>query len=436
MRRQILEADLTWTGERFTHGVRVAVGADGRIEAVGDLPDAPTQRLTDIALLPGFINVHSHAFQRGLRGRGETFPSGAGSFWSWREEMYRLVDSMDEATIAALSRQAFEEMLAAGITTVGEFHYLHHDSSGAGYALDEVVLRTAKEVGIRLVLLNTFYHTGGLNHTGHLPLAGGQLRFNTRSIEEYWRQFERLSAALDPDTQSMGAVAHSIRAAPIEMIAELHQEAVRRHLPFHMHVEEQPREIEDCVHRYGKPPMALLNEHLAIDPKFTAIHCTHTAGADLDDFLNAGGNVGICPMSEANLGDGLANVPAMLRRGGHICIGTDANTRLSMTEELRWLEYGQRLAHQKRGVCVDSDGRVAEQLLEMGTVNGARSLGLRAGAIKPGLVADFIAIDLRTPTLAGFDPSSLLTAFILGTGNEAIARVCVGGHWRHVKRTA
>lgn len=428
--RQIIEADLTWLGAgshgRLAAGVRVAV-ENGSIVEAGELREEPTVRLRGRALLPGFINAHSHAFQRGLRGLGETFPQGAGDFWSWREAMYRLVESLDQQSIYEHSRRAFQEMLDAGITTVGEFHYAHHDSSLAGYGLDEAVLRAARDAGIRMVLLQTFYKTGGVGQ----PLSGGQVRFRTSTVEEYWSQFERLSRQADHSTQSLGVAAHSVRAVPIEDIEALHEESIRRGLVFHMHVEEQPREIEECLAAYSRTPMRLVCERLAVNPRFTSVHCTHTAAADMDDYLDAGGNVCINPLTEGNLGDGVAKLGRVLSARGHIAIGSDSNARICWTEEMRWLEYGQRLATLSRGACRDDRGEVASKLLEFATVDGARSLGLKAGAIQPGRVADFTAVDLAAPSLGGWTPQTLLSSLIFGTGNDAIAGTCVAGRWRH-----
>ena len=235
----VIEPDLTWTGEAFTPRVQIAVSGDGRIEAVGDLRRAPTHRLNRTALLPGFVNAHSHAFQRGLRGHGERFPAGTGSFWTWRQAMYGLVVSLDRPVLRALSVQAFREMRDAGITTVGEFHYVHHERE-EDFAFDEVVLEAAAEVGIRLVFLECFYATGAVGQ----PLQGAQRRFATPSLDDFFGRLDRLSLALDPATQSLGAVAHSIRAATPAQIRAVYDEAVRRGLPFHVHVEEQRREIE------------------------------------------------------------------------------------------------------------------------------------------------------------------------------------------------
>jgi formimidoylglutamate deiminase len=427
---QILQADLTLTPHGWMEGMKVAVDGEGIITDVGDLPDPATRRLTGRALLPGMVNAHSHAFQRGLRGRGETYPAESGSFWTWREAMYELVQSLDEETLLRLSVQAFREMRAAGITTVGEFHYVHHDASEAGYALDQVVLRAAAEAGIRIVLLNTYYRTGGMRE----KLRGGQLRFHTASPEEYWEQTDRLAGLIDPATQSLGVTAHSLRAASLEEVALLHREATRRGLVFHMHLEEQPAEIEACLAHYGARPMALVNEHLEVHDRTVMVHCTHTVQENMTPYLEAGGTVCLCPLTEGNLGDGLADVPHILDRQGSICLGTDSNARISMLEEMRLLEYGQRLRTGSRGVLRDDRGAVAPYLWRLATLGGARALGVNAGAIEEGRLADFLALDLEHPSLAGWEPETLLTTFILGAPDDVVAATCVGGVWQEAIR--
>lgn len=422
---RIIEADLTWTGEGFEPGVRIELRADGRIGSVGTTGPAATERLAGRALLPGFVNAHSHAFQRALRGHGETYPTGMGSFWTWREAMYGLVERLDAPTIREVSLRAFREMLAAGITTVGEFHYVHHDARCAGFAFDEVVLDAAREAGIRIALLNAYYRRGGFD----TPLSPAQRRFETRSPGEYWEQMDRLAARLDGRTQSLGAVAHSLRAASLDDVAALHEESRRRGIVFHMHVEEQRREIEECVAAYGAAPMALLNDRLTIDERFTAVHCTHTDPLDMERFATAGGNVCLCPITEGNLGDGIADVPGMLDSGAGICIGTDLNARLSFTEELRWLEQVQRLDQERRGVVVDETGDVARALLRIGTSAGARALGIDAGRIETGAMADFAVVRLDDPSLAGWTPETLLGAFLFGGSDRSVDGVFVGGAW-------
>jgi formimidoylglutamate deiminase len=378
-----------------------------------------------MALLPGFVDAHSHAFQRGLRGAVERFSAGAGSFWSWRDGMYALAASLDRETLGQLCRRTFAEMRSAGITAVGEFHYLHHERDG-DWAFDDVVLEAAAETGIRLVLLQACYSAGGIGQ----PLEPAQRRFDTTDLAAYWRQWDRLARRLDPRTQSIGVVAHSVRAASLAEIKALHAEAARRRLPFHMHVEEQRREIEEAVAAYGRTPMRLLCEELSTAEGMTAVHCTHTAPADMAAFLERGGRVCVCPLTEGYLGDGIPDLSAPHAAGGRLCLGTDANTRIAPIEEMRWLEYGQRLRGERRGALADARGGVAATLLEAATSGGAAALGIGGGRIAPGEWADFVALKLGAVPLAGEPAEGLLEAIVFGAGNETVAGTFVGGKWR------
>lgn len=424
MNRLKIQADLTWIDGRFVADRTITVGGGGRIESVEPAGTGAAHRLPGIALLPGFVNAHSHAFQRGLRGSGERFASGAGSFWSWREAMYALVASLDREALGRVCRQAFAEMRDAGVTTVGEFHYLHHDQDG-DFAFDDVVLAAASDVGIRIVLLHAYYATGGIGRI----LQPGQHRFATLDLHAYWRQLDRLAGRLDSNTQSLGVVAHSVRAASLPEIKVLHAEAGRRGLPFHMHVEEQRREIEEAVAAYGRTPMRLLCDELG-EGDLTAVHCTHTSPADMAAFLARNGRVCVCPLTEANLGDGIPDLAAPHATGGRLSLGTDSNARISLIEEMRWLEYGQRLRGELRGALTDARGEVAATTLEAATSGGATALGVAAGQITPGKLADFAAVDLTVPALAGVPASGLLDAIVFGAGNGAIAGTFVGGEWR------
>ncbi|RLN58599.1 hypothetical protein BBJ28_00009102 [Nothophytophthora sp. Chile5] len=314
----VLAPELTWTGERFERDVRVHVGGDGLIRAVthagGDAGvDVVVHSLPGRALLPGMVNAHSHAFQRGLRGLGETYPkdaTGESSFWTWREEMYKLVGGMSETQIYDLTRQCFSEMRDAGITSVGEFHYFHHGRPGEGkdgeqFAYDETVLRAAKDVGIRIVLLNAYYEHGGFQRA---PMSESQKRFKVDSHDMYWTQMDALQAKLAATpTQSVGVVAHSMRAVEVPDIVKLHEESVRRGLVFHIHLEEQTKEVEDCKAAHdGETPMALLLKNLKIDEKFTAVHCTWTKADELKQFVDKKGNVCICPLTEGEIKEGYA----------------------------------------------------------------------------------------------------------------------------------
>jgi formimidoylglutamate deiminase len=425
MTRRALQADLTWIDGAFQSGRAIVIGPEGRIESVGPAGQGPVERLAGIALLPGFVNVHSHAFQRGLRGSGERFSSGAGSFWSWREAMYALVSSMDRRSLGRVCRQAYAEMRDAGITSVGEFHYLHHDVDD-DFAFDDIVLEAASEVGVRLVLLQAHYAFGGIGQA----LDPRQRRFATPDMETYWHQLDRLARRLDPDTQSLGVVAHSLRASSLADVKALHAEAARRGWPFHMHVEEQRREIEETIAAYGRAPMRLLCDELDLSGSLTAVHCTHTSTADMAAFLSRGGRVCVCPLTEANLGDGIPDLAAAHSAGGRISLGTDSNARISAIEEMRWLEYGQRLRGELRGALVGVAGDVASTLLDAATRGGAAALGLAAGEIAPGRWADFAAVDLSAPALAGVAPEGLLDAIVFGSGDRAIAGSFVAGKWR------
>ena len=425
MKPQTLQADLTWIDGAFQAGRAITIGSEGRIESIGAAGQGGVRRLPGIALLPGFVNAHSHAFQRALRGSAERFPTGAGSFWSWRESMYALVSSLDRQMLGRICRQAYAEMRDAGITTVGEFHYLHHDRD-ADFAFDDVVLEAASDVGIRLVLLQTYYSMGGIGKA----LGPAQRRFSTPDLGAFLRQLDRLAGRLDPALHSLGMVAHSVRAASLAEIRALHEEAARRGLPFHMHVEEQRSEVEESLAAYGRTPMRLLCDELAAAGSLTAVHCTHTSPADMAAFLSRGGGVCVCPLTEANLGDGIPDLSAAHSAGGRISLGTDSNARIAAIEEMRWMEYGQRLRREVRGALVGPGGEVASTLLDAATRGGAAALGITTGEIAPGRWADFAAIDLSVPSLAGVAPAGLLDAIVFGGGNRAIAGSFVGGKWR------
>lgn len=426
MTGSVLRPELAWIDGAFRRGVEVRIGDDGRFGPVTVGCDGPMTH-PGTAVLPGFVNAHSHAFQRGLRGRGERFPGETEDFWSWREAMYGLVDAMDADRMKSLCRSAFMEMRRAGITTVGEFHYLHHPEGAPPHAGDRIVLEAAAEVGIRIVLLSAHYTHGGFG----VPLAGGQRRFDTVGLDAYWKAFDEVADLLGPN-QSMGVVAHSLRAVPIEDIVALHAEAVRRGLVLHLHVEEQVREIEECMAATGHTPTRLLLERLEPGSECTAVHATHTAPDDLDAWLDRGCGVCLCPLTEANLGDGFPDRGRMLARSGAISIGSDSNARISMLEELRMLELSHRLQAGCRGAWRGGDGRIDEVLLDMATTGGARSLGIDAGRIAEGALADLVLVDLEADTLSHVDVEGLGAALVLGADREVVVDTCVGGRWGSV----
>lgn len=437
--RHVVAAELTWSDGALRPALAVWVDDQGHIERVGPLAEATAAaeaadgtrppleilRLPGIALLPGFVDAHSHAFQRGLRGQGERFPAGTGSFWTWREAMYGLVESLTPEKLFDLTLLAFREMRRAGITCVGEFHYLHHSGVGADFVGDEAVLAAGAEAGIRLVLLQTYYKTGGVG----APLQGAQRRFETATLGGYWKQLEHLGGRLDLRTQSLGVVGHSIRAVPLAELRGLVAESRRLRLPFHIHVEEQQQEIAECRAVYGKRPLELLLEQPGGLDNVTAVHCTHSRPDQLRRFVRLGGRICVCPTTEGNLGDGLPPLVAVAESHRRLSLGSDSNARISLLEEMRWLEYGQRLKSEKRGVLADEGGAVAPLLLAAGTAGGAASLGVGAGRIAAGAWADFAAVDLASPLLAGAAGDDVLAALIFGGTESALAATCVGGVW-------
>jgi formimidoylglutamate deiminase len=417
---KILEPDLVWVGGALQSGYQVEISDDGTFGRIAPLLGKSTERLHRQALLPGMVNAHSHAFQRGLRGKAESFGGGSGTFWSWREEMYRLANALDAERFHRLSVLAFKEMLQAGITTVGEFHYMHHLGGSHGYELDDALVRAAKEAGIRLVALDVCYLSGDVSR----PLGEEQTRFGSRSVDVFLESAERLGRLLEA-RQSLGFAAHSIRAVPIEALVELHEAAREKNLVFHMHIEEQPREIEAALSHYGKRPLALLLDHLEIGPELTAVHCTHSESDELLRFLATGANVCVCPLTEASLADGIP--PVLLSQSSNVSLGTDSNLRIDFNEEMRLLEYAQRLREGRRGVFTGRDGSVAERLFRNATEGGARSLGVRTGRVEEGYAADFFTLNLDAPALAEVPVEELLTAFVFGGDKSAISAAAVGG---------
>lgn len=439
--REILAPELTWSGSGFAPDLHIGVDLEGRIAFVEPAAStaattgAPVRRLARRALLPGFVNVHSHAFQRALRGWGETYPAGMGDFWSWRAAMYALVERLSPDEFRRVCKQAFREMRSAGYTTIGEFHYVHHAvPQNLDFELDRVVIETAAEVGVRLVLLMCYYKTGGVDR----PLAGGQSRFATPDVPAFLSQVESVQALLKTPQQSLGLAPHSLRAVPADDLRLLCREAAARGLTTHVHIEEQLKEIEEVHAALGCTPMEWLLDNVQLGPDFTAVHCTHAERPRLERYLATGAHVCLCPITEGNLGDGICDLSTLMELPGSICIGSDSNIRLDPFEELRWLEFVQRLARQKRGVTRHGscDNDVARQLLRIGTLNGATALGVPVGEITATKWADFAALDLDHPHLAGWTPDTLAAAAITGAGAEVVAETCVGGEWQPSRRSS
>jgi formiminoglutamate deiminase len=412
-------AELAWLGEVRE---RVLLETDGdRITAVTSDVEAPpgARRLTGL-VLPGLANVHSHAFQRALRGRSEpTQGSEQGDFWTWRDQMYALVARLDPETLFELARATYVEMALAGITTVGEFHYLHHRRGGEPYddpnQTGRVLAHAAEAAGLRMTLLDTCYLRGGLDGR---PLAGAQLRFGDRSAAAWAR---RVSALQEGPAFKVGAAIHSVRAVDEESMAEVARWAAERGAPLHMHVSEQPAENRDCLAATGLTPTALLNRAGALGPRSTAVHATRLEPRDFELHGATGTSVCLCPTTERDLADGVGPAAALAGAGSPLCLGSDSQAVIDLFEEARAIELDQRLVSGRRG------HHSPEALLEAMTASGAAALGWDAGRLEAGRLADFVVLDLATVRLAGWSRQDLLRQVVYGATAADLTDVVVGG---------
>ena len=380
-------------------GVRISVGG-GRITAVDRMPSpAPGDTRLPGVVLPGFANAHSHAFHRALRGR--THDRG-GTFWTWRERMYAVAARLDPDSYLALARATYAEMALAGVTCVGEFHYLHHPPGGGRYAdpnaMSEALVQAAVDAGVRLTLLDTCYLAGGLEGSGHLPLNGVQVRFSDGDADGW---AARVAALPERPGLRIGAAIHSVRAVPAEQLAPVARAAASR--PLHVHLSEQTAENEACQAYYGSSPTRLLADRGVLGPDTTAVHATHLTGDEIAALGASGTAICACPSTEADLADGVGAFRWLRDAGSPLCLGTDQQAMTDLLAEARLLETAERLETGERGRF-----RPAE-LVEALTVAGHRALGWTdAGRLAPGQRADLAAVRLDSPRTAGCAPDQLV----------------------------
>jgi len=395
------------------------IGADGAIEAI-EVGEPPYD---GFLALPGMPNAHSHAFQRALAGRGEA-ARGEDSFWSWREAMYRLANSIEPEQMYAIARQAYAEMLAAGFTRVVEFHYLHHRRDGSrGPEMTDAVCRAAGDAGLPMTLLPVYYRSSGIDGA---PAAAGQRRFAHDSVEDFVGTLSRVGHPIG------GVAPHSLRAVPVEDLPALVNaldSIVGPAAPLHIHVSEQTAEVEACRERFGQTPIERLADAVDLGPRWGLIHATHATAEERRLVRAAGATVVLCPLTEAYLGDGLFEAGEHMREGGGVAVGSDADVRISAVEELRLLEYGQRLRDRLRARLGDADG-LGAALWSRLAAGGARAAGADVGRLAPGLRADVIVLDGESPALAGHEPETALDAWIVGGTSADIESVYVAGRRR------
>ena len=391
-------------------------------------------------VLPGMVNLHSHAFQRALGGLTETAGDNPDSFWTWRELMYRFARNIKPEQIEAIAGQLFSECLRHGYTSVCEFHYVQRDPSGALYARPaetaERVASASRAAGIGLTMLPVLYSYAGF---GELALGGDQQRFRTDPD-----QVLRMVEALEPlrgGQFEVGAAPHSLRAASVSQILELTQ-ALPAGRPLHIHIAEQQAEVIGCEEFSGMRPVRYLTENVALDARWCLVHATHIDADEVDRIADSGAVAGLCPTTEANLGDGIFPLEQFIHAGGRFGIGSDSHVSQSPVEELRWLEYGQRLQHQRRNVAVShTQRRVGEFLWQGALQGGAQASGRPVGSLEAGRRADLLVLDNEHPNLDGVATDDVLGAFVFAGNDNLVRDVLAGGRWvvqggRHVDQDA
>jgi formimidoylglutamate deiminase len=457
--------ELLYAGGRFRRGRSLVCDRAGRVVGVAreeDLPEGVrVVRLRGRAMLPGMVNAHSHAFQRVIRGRTEYRGASTvarDSFWTWREQMYAAASSLTPEDIYDASRMAFLEMALGGITTVGEFHYLHRTPEGTEYEdpnlLSKQVVRAARDVGVRIALLRVAYA-----RAGHLKEPDPrQLRFMESDADTYARNTESLindlarsqsneDAGLDVDVKFerttrrawVGVAPHSVRAVPIQYLRTLRDFADARSLPLHMHVAEQPAEVAACLEETGRTPVALLADEGLLGPRFTGVHAVHVTVEEIRQLRDARACVCACPTTERNLGDGVVPADALLNAGVPLALGTDSHAQIDLLEDARELEYHLRLQRLERNVLApdavgsdDDEGAartssLAARLFECASLAGARSVGADAGEFAEGRTADFFTVDLEDVSIAGASTEDLLPAIVFSLSRAGVRDAAVGG---------
>ncbi|MDF4004254.1 formimidoylglutamate deiminase [Luteibacter sp. PPL552] len=418
-------ADFLWQDAAWQVGRRGVAVEDGRF-----VEDAVGGERIGRFVLPGMPNLHSHAFQRAMAGLAERRGPGEDSFWTWRETMYAFAEAIDPDDLKAIATQLYVEMLKAGYTQVCEFHYLHHGPRGVPYAdpaaMSLALVEAAKDAGIGLTLLPVLYMTGGFDGR---PLSERQRRFG-HDVGQYVALLERL-VPMQHDMLRVGIALHSLRAVPEDAMRSLLATGVATTLPIHIHIAEQIGEVQDCLAMRGARPVEWLLDHADVDARWTLIHATHLSEHETRRLAASGAVAGLCPTTEANLGDGLFPLADFIDAGGTLGIGSDSHISVSPVEELRWLEYGQRLVTRHRNVVARrADESVGETLWRQALRGGALASGVDIAGFHAGARADLLVLDDRSPLLAARGEADALDSFLFSGNTPLVRDVMVGGRWR------
>jgi formimidoylglutamate deiminase len=436
MRRYHLQSAFLPQG--WSDGVGVTVADDGRIAVIDAAPakgEFPAAERIDGIVVPGMANAHSHAFQRAMAGSAEYRMSARDSFWSWRRAMYALAERIEPDDLQIIATQLFVEMLKSGYTSVAEFHYLHRQKGGVPYAganaLWEAIGNAASIAGIGLTFLPTLYQTSDF---GGQPLKPEQARF-AFDTDAFLRAIEARIGAdrrSGSPTHRTGAAFHSLRAVPLATLCEAARglRALDPVLPIHIHVAEQLLEVRACVRETGRRPIELLLDSGVLDQHWCLVHATHATAAELKGIAAAGAAVCVSISTEANLGDGFFDTVRFARENGRLCVGSDSQSTVNPAEELRWLEYQQRLRKKRRAVLATRhEPHVGSRLWNDAARHGAWAIGQPAGAIEVGRRADWLVLDASHPTMAGAAGRAGLDHLLFAGGDAAIRDVMVAGRW-------
>jgi formimidoylglutamate deiminase len=434
-------ADKAWVDGAWASDVLLSVGHDGRW--CGVQANAPLDaRLGAVRLggpvLPGLVNAHSHAFQRAIAGltecrsvggRPEAGGKGDDDFWSWRDRMYSAANRITPAQLEAIATLLYAELLMGGYTQVCEFHYLHNAPDGKPYAdpleMSQALVRAARTVGMGLTLLPTLYMRSGFGAQG---LRADQRRFAS-SPDSVMRVVEGVLGGTPGLLLNAGVAVHSLRAVDALALKELTHAAGQHNLPVHIHISEQTQEVADCVEHTGQRPIEWLLNHAAVNARWNLVHATHTTTAELQGIKASGAAIVICPSTEANLGDGVFDFPGYLGLGGNWSIGSDSHVTRSWPEELRLLEYSQRLTLRRRNIAASmgGTGSTAAALFEAALAGGQAATALRLGGLAVDNRADFCVLDVQSTALLGVPDAQFLDALVFSSPVARFADVFVGG---------
>lgn len=438
MRRYRMQS--AFLSQGWAQGATVTVSDEGFISAIDVAPAAGPQTLSaeehiDGIVVPGMSNAHSHAFQRGMAGSTEYRLSARDSFWTWRTAMYALANRIEPGDLQILATQLFVEMLKSGYTSVAEFHYLHRKMGGVPYsgtnALWEAIRNAASVAGIGLTFLPTLYQTSDF---GGKPLKPEQARFELDTYTFMRAVEERIGADRGSPSPTLrtGVAFHSLRAVPLENLREAAR-GLRKldpSLPMHIHVAEQLLEVQACVRATGRRPIELLLDTGLLDPHWCLVHATHATGEEFKGLAAAAATVCVSISTEANLGDGFFDTARFLKAGGRLCVGSDSQSTVNPAEELRWLEYQQRLRKKRRGVLASgAETHVGTRLWRDAARHGAQAIGQPAGAIEVGRRADWLVLDASHPSMVGAAADAALDHLLFAGGDAAIRDVMVAGRW-------